>query len=89
MPWPGAEEDPPDRCGHVDALDGHSVPLIVDEAGEFQSVYGPTGGTRYLVRPDGYVGSAQHPDLRASLRSHLNACSPPSPSRDKWVMTPS
>jgi hypothetical protein len=32
-------------------LDGHSVPLIVDETGEFQSVYGATGGTRYLVHP--------------------------------------
>ena len=37
-------------------LDGNSLPLIVDEAGELQGAYGATGGNGYLVRPDGYVG---------------------------------
>ena len=53
-------------------LDGSSVPLIVDAAGEFQSVYGATGGTGYLVRPDGYVGFRAAPLTCASLRSHLD-----------------
>ncbi len=52
-------------------LDGNSLPLIVDEAGEFQGAYGATGGNGYLVRPDGYVGFRAAPLTCADLRSHL------------------
>jgi pentachlorophenol monooxygenase len=52
-------------------LDGNSLPLIVDEAGEFQGAYGATGGNGYLVRPDGYVGFRAAPLSCAGLRSHL------------------
>jgi hypothetical protein len=63
-------------AGQVDLV----IPLIVDKAGEFQSVYGDTGGTGYLVQPDGYVGFRAAPHDLRRLRSHLKACSPPSPS---------
>lgn len=52
-------------------LDGNSLPLIVDEAGEFQGAYGATGGNGYLMRPDGYVGFRAAPVTCADLRSHL------------------
>ncbi|MGA9311429.1 MAG: FAD-dependent monooxygenase [Pseudonocardiaceae bacterium] len=52
-------------------LDGSSVSLIVDGAGEFQSIYGAAGGYGYLVRPDGYVGFRAASLTCAGLRSHL------------------
>lgn len=52
-------------------LDGNSLPLIVEEAGEFQGAYGATGGNGHLVRPDGYVGFRAAPLSCAGLRSHL------------------
>ncbi|MGH3671000.1 MAG: FAD-dependent monooxygenase [Pseudonocardiaceae bacterium] len=52
-------------------LDGNGLPLIVDEAGEFEGTYGATGGNGYLVRPDGYVGFRAAPLTCAGLRSHL------------------
>lgn len=62
-------------------LDGHSIPLIIDEAGEFQSIYGATGGTGYLARPDGYVGFPRStPDLRRFAQTS-KACSPHSPGQ--------
>jgi 2-polyprenyl-6-methoxyphenol hydroxylase-like FAD-dependent oxidoreductase len=52
-------------------LDGNSLPLIVDAAGEYQAAYGAIGGNGYLVRPDGYVGFRAAPLTCAGLRSHL------------------
>jgi 2-polyprenyl-6-methoxyphenol hydroxylase-like FAD-dependent oxidoreductase len=52
-------------------LDGSSVPLVVDGAGEFQGAYGATGGTGYLVRPDGYVGFRAASLTCAGLCRHL------------------
>jgi hypothetical protein len=49
---------------------GKLLHRLGDLTGEFQSVYGATGGTGYLVRPDGYVGFRAAPLTCASLRSH-------------------
>jgi hypothetical protein len=61
-------------------LDGSSVPLIVDGVGEFQGVYGATGGTGYLVRPDGYVGFRAAPLTCAGLHRHLEGVFAAQPS---------
>jgi pentachlorophenol monooxygenase len=47
------------------------APVIVDAAGEFRAAYGATGGSGYLVRPDGYLGFRGAPLTAAALRSHL------------------
>jgi hypothetical protein len=55
-------------------------PVIVDAAGEFQTTYAATGGSGYLVRPDGYLGFRADPISTADLRSHLErvfAAQPP------------
>jgi 2-polyprenyl-6-methoxyphenol hydroxylase-like FAD-dependent oxidoreductase len=46
-------------------------PAIVDAAGEFRTAYGATGGSGYLVRPDGYLGFRAAPLTATSLRRHL------------------
>lgn len=46
-------------------------PVIVDAAGEFRTAYGATGGSGYLVRPDGYLGFRAAPMTTTTLRSHL------------------
>jgi 2-polyprenyl-6-methoxyphenol hydroxylase-like FAD-dependent oxidoreductase len=48
-----------------------SAPVIVDAAGEFQTTYAATGGSGYLVRPDGYLGFRATPIGTAALRNHL------------------
>jgi hypothetical protein len=45
--------------------------MIVDAAGEFQTTYAATGGSGYLVRPDGYLGFRATPIGTAALRNHL------------------
>ena len=52
-------------------LDSSSTSLIVDGAGEFQSIYGAAGGYGYLVRPDGYLGFRAASLTCTGLRSHL------------------
>lgn len=52
-------------------LDGVSLPLLVDSAGEFRVAYGASGGAGYLVRPDGYLAYRAAPITAAGLRSHL------------------
>ena len=52
-------------------LDGGSLPLLVDSAGEFQVAYGASGGAGYLVRPDGYLGYRAAPITADGLRGHL------------------
>ena len=42
-----------------------------DAAGEFQTTYAATGGSGYLVRPDGYLGFRATPIGTAALRNHL------------------
>jgi 2-polyprenyl-6-methoxyphenol hydroxylase-like FAD-dependent oxidoreductase len=44
---------------------------IVDAAGEFRAGYGASGGSGYLVRPDGYLGFHAAPVTTTALRSHL------------------
>jgi pentachlorophenol monooxygenase len=46
-------------------------PVIVDAAGEFRTAYAATGGSGYLVRPDGYLGFRADPLSTAALRGHL------------------
>ena len=46
-------------------------PLIIDAAGEFRTTYAATGGSGYLVRPDGYLGFRAAPIRPTALRSHL------------------
>jgi hypothetical protein len=46
-------------------------PAIVDAAGEFRVAYGATGGSGYLVRPDGYLGFRAAPITATALRGHL------------------
>jgi pentachlorophenol monooxygenase len=48
-------------------------PAIVDAAGEFRTAYGATGGSGYLVRPDGYLGFRAAPLMTTDLRSHLTS----------------
>jgi hypothetical protein len=47
------------------------LPVIVDAAGEFRTAYAATGGSGYLVRPDGYLGFRAAPLTATALRSHL------------------
>ncbi len=47
--------------------------MIVDAAGEFRTAYGATGGSGYLVRPDGYLGFRAAPLMTTDLRSHLTS----------------
>jgi pentachlorophenol monooxygenase len=49
----------------------HRSPVIVDAAEEFRTAYGATGGSGYLVRPDGYLGFRATPLTAAALRHHL------------------
>jgi hypothetical protein len=46
-------------------------PVIVDAAGEFRTAYGATGGSGYLVRPDGYLGFRAAPLTATNLRRHV------------------
>jgi 2-polyprenyl-6-methoxyphenol hydroxylase-like FAD-dependent oxidoreductase len=56
------------------------TPMIVDAAGEFRTAYAATGGSGYLVRPDGYLGFRAAPITATVLRSHLERVfSPPAP----------
>jgi pentachlorophenol monooxygenase len=68
--------------------DGNSLPLIVDEAAEFQGANGVTGGNGYLVRPDGYVGFRAAPLTCPGSRSHLEGVFVAQPDPGAGVMTP-
>ncbi len=48
-------------------LRARSARVIVDAAGEFQTTYAATGGSGYLVRPDGYLGFRATPIGTAAL----------------------
>ncbi len=52
-------------------LRARSARVIVDAAGDFQTTYAATGGSGYLVRPDGYLGFRATPIGTAALRNHL------------------
>jgi aromatic ring hydroxylase-like protein len=43
----------------------------MDAAGEFRRAYGATGGSGYLIRPDGYLGWRAAPLTATALRGHL------------------
>jgi hypothetical protein len=47
------------------------LPVIVEAVGEFRTAYAATGGSGYLVRPDGYLGFRAAPLTATALRSHL------------------
>jgi len=46
-------------------------PLVVDAQGAFRSIYGVTGPSLYLIRPDGHVGYRAAPVDPPRLRAHL------------------
>ncbi|MGD9529234.1 FAD-dependent monooxygenase [Pseudonocardia sp.] len=72
------ESDIPDEVGDG-LLDGVSVPVVRDAAGEFRAAYGAMGGCCYLVRPDGQVGFRAGHARADELTAHLARIVAPAP----------
>jgi len=56
---------------HIHVLDARGD--IVDEDGEFQSIYGVEAGDWVLVRPDGYIGAMLAAGDAVTLEPYLRS----------------
>jgi 2-polyprenyl-6-methoxyphenol hydroxylase-like FAD-dependent oxidoreductase/quinol monooxygenase YgiN len=50
---------------------GLGLPVLRDADDQFRAVYGVTGASAYLIRPDGHVGFRSSPVAATALRKHL------------------
>ena len=59
--------------GHVEGRPDGLGAILTDPTGELHELYGASGPTAYLVRPDGYVGFRSAPADEGRLLEHLSS----------------